>query len=695
MSFLTPLALTFAALSIPILILYMLKLRRRDVLVSSTLLWQRLLRDREANAPWQRLRRNLLLLLQLLILALLTLALARPFVPAPAVVSGNVLVLLDASASMQAQDVGGAGSTRFDAGLRAAREIVAGLGSGDVATIVAVGPQPHVLASATNDRALLRRALEDAAPTDGPADWEAAFALAAAGLAGAQDTRVAIISDGALPETLPSLPGEVRFVGVGGEGGNLAITALATREGPAGPQTFLRVANYSETDAEILVELSASGVLFDVRRMLVPAHGSADLTLTDLPFDFTQDRPFGSAQDRPYDLQVLQARLVPGGEGEDGRRDALPLDNTAWAVHAPPVSGRVLLVSRGNLFLERALGVLPGVELVRLAPDQPLPPPPQGGDRGGYDLYVYDGVFTGTLPTGNLWLIGPQPPLPVREGPGEGGGLPAREGSGEGGGLPISVGGPFTATAITRVAADDPLLRYVDLSDVHVRQARAVEPPPGARVLVEAEGGPLLFVAERPEWRLAVLTFDLRDSDLPLQIAFPILTANLVDWLLLPSSPPPTGGGWGRGRFPAIIRPGDPVPIQPDPEATEILVTAPDGTRHTLPVGEKPPVFAATGQIGLYLVEQLDRSDTVLQSAVLPVNLFDEAESNIAPREVVRVGQVEVTAAVRDEESRREFWPWLACAALSVVVIEWWAYYVGQGDTETRRQGDKVTRRRR
>ena len=215
MGFLAPLALTFAALSIPILILYMLKLRRRDVLVSSTLLWQRFLRDREANTPWQRLRRNLLLLLQLLILALLTLALARPFVPAPTVVTGSVVVLLDSSASMQARDVE---PTRFDMALRAAREIVAGLKAGNVATIVAVGPQPQVLAQAEGDRSVLRRALDETAPTNGAADWEAAFALAAAVLAGAEDTQVFIISDSALPETLPPLPGEVRFVGVGAEG---------------------------------------------------------------------------------------------------------------------------------------------------------------------------------------------------------------------------------------------------------------------------------------------------------------------------------------------------------------------------------------------------------------------------------------------------------------------------------------------
>jgi hypothetical protein len=618
-SFLTPLALTFAALSIPIILLYMLKLRRQDVLVSSTLLWQRLLRDREANAPWQRLRRNLLLLLQLLILALLTLALARPFIPTPTIVVGSVVILLDASASMQATDVA---PTRFDAGIRAAQEIIAGLSTGDVATIIAVGPQPQVLASAVSasDRSRLRRALDGTTPTNGPADWEAAFALAAASLAGAQETRAVIISDGALPETLPSLPGEIRFVEVGGGEDNLAIAALATREGPAGLQAFLRVVNYGDADAEPLVEFSANGVLFDARRLLVPARASADLTLTDLP----------------YDLQVLQAHLTI----DSLFIDSLLIDNTAWAVHAAPVSGRVLLVSEGNLFLERALGALPSVELVRLAPDQPLPAEP-------FALYVYDGAITGTLPSGNLWLVGPTASMAD--------------------GFSISVGGPFTATAITHVAADDPLLRYVDLDNVHVLQARAVEPPPGARVLIESAGGPLLFVAEQPGGRLAVLTFDLRNSDLPLQIAFPILTANLADWLL----------PQGSARLPELVRPGDPVPIPTDPEAVQVRVTAPDGTRHLLPVGEKTPVFSATDQLGVYLVEQLDQSDNVLQSAVLTTNLFDEAESNIAPREIVRVGQTQVTAATREEEGRREFWPWLAGATLGTLIIEWWAYHRG------------------
>src|SRR5689334_6458102 len=100
MRFLTPTMLALAAIAAPIIVLYMLRLRRREVKVSSTMLWQRLMQDREANAPWQRLRRNLLLLLQLLILAALVFALARPFIPVPTVASGSVAVLIDASASM-------------------------------------------------------------------------------------------------------------------------------------------------------------------------------------------------------------------------------------------------------------------------------------------------------------------------------------------------------------------------------------------------------------------------------------------------------------------------------------------------------------------------------------------------------------------------------------------------------------------
>ena len=133
--------------------MYMLRLRRREVMVSSTLLWQKLLRDREANAPWQKLRRNLLLLLQLLILAALVLALARPFFPIPSIISGSTVVLLDGSASMQAADVA---SGRFQAAKTEVNTLINDLGGDNQMTLIQVGYAPAVLASAASDKTSAR-----------------------------------------------------------------------------------------------------------------------------------------------------------------------------------------------------------------------------------------------------------------------------------------------------------------------------------------------------------------------------------------------------------------------------------------------------------------------------------------------------------------------------------------------------------
>src|SRR5216117_2451073 len=74
-----PTGLIAGALVVPsLLILYFLKLRRREQIVPSTLLWRKAIQDLQVNAPFQKLRRNLLLLLQMMLLLLLTLALARP-----------------------------------------------------------------------------------------------------------------------------------------------------------------------------------------------------------------------------------------------------------------------------------------------------------------------------------------------------------------------------------------------------------------------------------------------------------------------------------------------------------------------------------------------------------------------------------------------------------------------------------------
>src|SRR5258708_34705319 len=160
MGVLLPAALALLALAVPIIIFYMLRLRREELNVSSSRLGRRASLDRTANAPWQRLRRTLLLLLQLLLLLLLVFSLARPFIFTDVIASGNIVVVLDASASMQATDETG-GASRFDRAREQAAALVDSLSSDSRMTIIWAGPSPQAVASTSGDKSALHAALKD------------------------------------------------------------------------------------------------------------------------------------------------------------------------------------------------------------------------------------------------------------------------------------------------------------------------------------------------------------------------------------------------------------------------------------------------------------------------------------------------------------------------------------------------------
>lgn len=591
----------------------MLRLRRREVQVSSTLLWQKLLRDREANAPWQKLRRNLLLLLQLLILLLLVFALARPFFPVPSLVNGSVVVLLDGSASMQAHDVT---PDRFEAAKVEVRQLINDLSGSSQMTIIQVGQAPSVIAPPTSDKNSLRQAVNEAQPDNGKADWQAAFALASGAAQGFQEAQIAIVSDGGLPPNLPSLPTETAFIPVGERAENLAISALASRETDDGIELFTAVVNEGSQAQQALLSIALAGTLFDSRQIEVPAQSTANFSWA-----------------LPADTQTVQAQL---SEQTD---DLLAVDDIAWAVHEGGVNNRVLIVTEGNLFLEQVYSVLPGIEAFKAAPDSDLL-----AEAATFDLLVFDGVsLPDPAPATDLLIINPP--------------------EGSGGDL-FQVNGVFSDTLAVQLA-DSPLLQFVDWRQVNVRQAKEVVAP-WAQTLVRAQGGPLLQIGERNGHRLGLINFDIRDSDLPLQIAFPILMANITGWL----SP-------GRAfDAPTGLRPGDPVSIAPAAGSTAVIVHKPDGTIWTAEVSEEEIIFTETEQLGLYRVVLRDGTGDQAAGS-FAVNLFNPAESNIGPKETVQLGQTAVETEAEGDVGQRELWPWFIAVAFVVLLLEWWVHHRG------------------
>ena len=619
MSFLAPAAFAGLAIALPVLLLYMLRLRRREQVISSTFLWRQVVQDTEANTPWQRLRRNMLLFLQLLVLLLMVLALARPFITVPTVSAGKIALLVDASASMTANDING--QTRFEAAVGQALGIVNNMNPQDRISLIRVGETAEPLTSYTDDKAELRLALNSMNAGHGRADWDTALTLAAAGAAGAENFSIVMISDGGIGQAT-SLPANIPqpiYVPVGESGDNVAITALAVRAlaGQA-PQLFAQVTNYGDAAVDISLVIRLDDVLRLSRSGTIPPR-------SQLPIPF--DEPVTEA------FNTLSASLTFDSDVQD----FLALDNRAWTVRSEVNARRIFYVSEGsNLFVEQVLRSLPGVQTFRgNANNKQLP-----GEQ--FDLYVFNSWLPNRLPDGDMLIINPPNSTPL-----------------------FAVGRMIETASDIEIAGESPITDFVDLDEMSLLQFREVTAD-WAAPLIRADGGDILLVGEVNARQIVILPFDVRDSNLPLLIAYPILMANLLDWF----SPADIAA------LPDGLSVGDSLVIQPPLLADGIRITLPTGEVRDLPVNGSTLVFTDTGQLGLYRLEILQAGE-VTQSQHFAVNLFATGESDIEP---VAEGALALGGGLVEVETDiqlglQEFWSILVILALLALSIEWFAYH--------------------
>jgi von Willebrand factor type A domain/Aerotolerance regulator N-terminal len=472
MEFLLPLA-GLTLLTLPaIVLLYFLKVRRPEVRVSTLMFWRPYVADRQANAPWQRLRLSALLLLQLLAALVLALGLMRPGLIGAAGIDSTTVVMIDGSPSMEATDVR---PSRFGLAVDRAQSLAGQLAPGQQMAVILLGDHAQLLAAPTGDSALLRTALDRARPSGTAGDFAEAISLANSILSGRPGGSIVMLSDGHSrpPSSPPRVTAPFTYESIGGTGENAAIQTM-TRSGNG--SVFMRLANYGRTTRDLKVEMRADGRLVDVLPVKLEGNTTADLPWSRMPAS----------------TQVLEARLTPD--------DSLALDDAAWLVIAEPPHHPVLLVTSENGFVQRALKLRPGLDVTTVKPSDYKP--------GRYDLAIFDGF----VPAGKL----PQPALLIDPPAGQG---------------PVPAGGQIDPGAVLPADPRDPLLRDVSLKDVHVQSAAAVKAAPGWRTVISAAADPLLLIREG-EPRDALLTFDLHHSDLPLRAAFPILVQNLLDYLL-------------------------------------------------------------------------------------------------------------------------------------------------------------------
>ncbi|HET9664319.1 MAG TPA: VWA domain-containing protein [Burkholderiales bacterium] len=611
-----PLAL-LSLLSIPlILALYLLRPKRRRVILPTTTLWQKALKDRERGLGLRRLLRDASLLLLLATALALGAGLAGPQWSTRAGEHADTVLVLDVSASMKTR--AGIRTTRFDQALAEAARIVDGLPGGGRMLVMTSGRKAVLRTGFETDRDALRRTLTQLRPGDEAGRPREALALALSLLRSREGGRIHFITDGAFDPEVDPGSAQVAFRIVGDRAKNVAVTRFDMRQEPGSDERFqalLTLSNY--TDAPVVVPASVTlegRVLFSDA---VEVKARAEETLI-LPF---RGRAIGRARAR---IDV---------------NDDLAADNQAYAVVNADHSLRVLLFSSGNFYLESVLEALPGVAVVKRewSPDQNL-----AQLARAHDVVVFDGIDAPPLPPGKFVLVNSVAP-----------------------GLPFSHAGWVARPAILGRGASA-LMRDVDLTAVRIDQARHVvieQPVPGLQRLFWSSETELALALLDDEVKLIYVGFDLYRSNFPLQAAFPLFVSQSLEWLR------PRGEAFQANHIPA----GSTHTIRVPSGETRVIVETPSGTTETLQTEGDSVSFDTTSDAGIY---QYTIGDGARYFAI---TLTDARESDVNARWMPREQREEVRPADSQAQAVMPLWPELLVLALVLLGLEWFAWIGSRG----------------
>jgi len=656
--------LLLGMIPLAIFALYFLKLRRQPVEVPSTYLWHRVIEDLHVNSLWQRLRKSLLLFLQLLLLALAMLALLRPGWRGQALEGQRFMFLIDKSASMSATDTP-SGQSRLEEAKQRVAALVDQLDSDMSAMIIAFAEESVVVQEFTDNRRLLREALDHIEPTASRTDLTGALELAD-GFANpkrlltdegefevteAENVALYIFSDGRFRGVEGFSLGNLEplYLPIGSfESQNMAITAFNTRRGEEHrerQQAFVQVANFSNEPQQAIVQLFLNERLVDAIELKVLADDVAGAT-----FALAE----GSAGE-------LRAQL----DFPQGFKDYLRLDNEAYAVLEDRRDARVLLVTPGNTTLESALSTERANRLAKVEKISPedleKPEYLAQSQSDAYDLIIFDQCRPKTMPLSNTLFVGRLPPMEEW----------AKQQSTE----------PVFGPQIIDWQRGHPLMNLIEMGNVQIVDTLLTKPPLGGSVLIDSTRGPIFAIAPRDRYEDAVLGFEIVgreedgtrtfNTDWPRKHSFPSFWLNVLDYF---SS--------STGTSNSLHKPDLPVEMRINSLAETLSVELPNGVRREVQL-ERAGRFAfhETNQLGIYKV--YDGSQIEKRFAV---NLFDREESDIQLRtkqagedgvqtvDSLSIGYVDVEAQSPSSPVRRELWKFLLLGALVVLVFEWYIY---------------------
>jgi Ca-activated chloride channel family protein len=622
-SFSFPLGAWFFLAIGPLIILYFLKLKRPRLEIPSLALWQSVVNDQRVNSPFQKFRRNLLLLLQLILLCLIILALMQPFISAGPASAEFLPVLIDCSASMSST-VEGSDQTRLELAKERAAELIDELGGQGKIALFTFASNGRRLTEFTDNKNILNNALERIQATHRASKLDEVLRMAEAYGRTSLVERVVILTDGNVNDRVEfELPFALDIRKVDEGGNNLGITEMnARRSGPESWDVFVRVGGSSSDAIPADLTLIQDGKVVG-RETIVASKQDSERVV--FPIDTTE-------------ASLLEARLEPS------EFDSLDLDNSVWLNLPRPRPLRVW-ASQKLFSWQHAMNVQADIEMD--VGDDPSAPE--------YDLIISDStdlksadapiiVYIGIIPTDLQNLIR------ISE-----------------------VNVDTTPVEIVDWAQTAPLLQHVRLRDVQIGEktefadgitSQQLEER-GYEVLIHGKDGPLMLQKRRGLETEFYFLFHTDRSTLPYRVAFPILVTNVIEAALQRASMSEVAAS-PTGVLPAIG-----VEANRDDS-----VVAGDGTTSKVRSTASGLLTGIQGET----VSRYDIMDGTDVVASVGTGLLSPLETSLNQVEELQFSELLVkTNETEIIDSDRDLWWPLALLAFGFLLLEWWYFQRARG----------------
>lgn len=617
MSFLLPLGL-LGLLSILVLILiYIIKPKYHDKAVSSTFIWKLSLKYQKPKMPFQWLKRSLLLILQILILTSLALMLARPFITLDSI-SGEKVVILDASASMMARD---GSKTRFDKAVDAILDLADEKQDEDRVTVILAGAEPIYLIRRTDSATQIREALSDVSCSMGEGNIETAMEMANSVLDENASAEVILYTDHDYEQ-----PGYVTVENLSKDEWNAAVLNIKT-ELKSGYYAFTAdVASYGK-NTDLKVSLYVDDELRLTKSVSLTADTVAQVTFWDEP------------EVSVFEYSNVSVRLDV--------KDSYAYDNLLFS-YGDTRQRYVELISEHPHLLNMAL-----LSDIRNSVFQASLKPTPEIYAEGYDLYVYEGILPDALPKdGAVLLINP-------------------ESSVFGLRLTDTVKGNFTATAAGGISSTyQQLMKGIDPTGISISQYKKVSSSKGYEVLMRCNGDPIMLTKEENGVRIVVLAFDLHYSDLPLLLDFPLLVHNMCEY-----AAPPT-----LEKYTFDVGDKVTVNVKPNAESVNIHFEGRNGDEAVSNDYITFPLELTTDAPGTYTVTQTLSNGKVRTDTFFVRTSAEESDFS-AMGGILAAEEYQNTGTGTDSEGNDvrynifEFFKYIAVLLLVLLVVEWGVQY--------------------